>query len=314
MKKHPTNRPKPYLMNQDKILQHTETYHATGIIDEALVPYFSQDGRWVGDKVGWTYATYVTAFERMKRAYLPSRRRTSHGRAGTRLLTSFLWREPTSVYLPYCEVVGSVFVPSRAVIRAPSLRTVGIHFFTHTNHSISLPKLIRVDGHFETVQSGHLDAPSLRSVGGDCRVLGNSPPSLEEVGGRYSIEGAVCFSSATLAVVGGTLDLHKSTHVHLPQLRSVGRHLVATDLCTKVRVPALKSVGGDFFAPGAAAISARSLRSVGGRIDSTSAPDFWRPGITCGGEWFMYPGDMARWQRRRRAWTELKGNEGSMGL
>ena len=294
-------------MNEDQLLKHTEKYISTRQIDDALIPYFSQYGRWVGDKVGWRHSTYVTALERMKGACLPHRRRSSRCRAGTRLLTSFLWQEPTAVYLPYLEIVGSVFVPSRAVILAPSLRTVGNHFFTHTNHSISLPNLIHVDGNFETIQSSHLDAPCLRSVGGDCRVLGNSPPSLEEVGGSYSVRWAFCFSSARLEVVGGTLDLHKSTHVDLPVLRSVGRHLVASDQAKIIRIPKLESVGGDFFASGAELISARSLRSVGGRIDSTSAPDFWRPGITCRGEWFMYPDDVERWEQRKRVRIALRG-------
>lgn len=294
-------------MNEYKILKHTEKYHSTGIIDEGLIPYFTQNGRWIGDKIGWTYSTYVTALNRMKRAYLPHGRRTSRCRAGTRLLTSFVWRDPSSVYLPYIDVIGSVFVPARAVIRAPWLRTVGIHFVTQTHHSITLPSLVRVDGNFETIQSCHLDAPCLQSVGGDCRVLGNAPPSLKEVGGSYSVRWSSCFSSARLAVVGRTLDLHQSNHVELPKLRFVGRNLVASDHAKIIRIPALESVGGDFFASGAELISARSLRSVGGRIDSTSAKDFWNPNIACGGEWFMYPFDRERWEQRKRVRIFLKG-------
>lgn len=301
-------------MNQHKILNHTENYRATGIIDDALIKYFNQDGRWIGDKVGWEYSTYVTALSRMKRAYLPFGRRTSRSRAGTRLLTSFVWREPTSVYLPYLEIVGSVFVPARAVIRAPSLRSVGIHFVTHSNHAITLPSLIRVDGNFETIQSCNLDAPSLRSVGGDCRVLSQSPPSLEEVGGGYSVRWASCFSAAQLEVVGGTLDLHQSNHVDLPKLRFIGRSLVASDQAKIIRMPALENVGGDLFASGAEIISARSLRSVGGRIDSTSAKDFWRPNIACRGEWFMYPNDIMRWEQRKRVRIFLKGENDPLFL
>jgi hypothetical protein len=294
-------------MNEQNLLQLTEKYHSTGIIDDGLISYFTQNGRWVGDKIGWTYSTYVTALNRMKRAYLPHGRRTSRCRAGTRLLTSFVWRDPSSVYLPYIDVIGSVFVPARAVIRAPWLRTVGIHFVTHTNHSITLPSLVRVDGNFETIQSCNLDAPSLRSIGGNCRVFGNSPPSLEEVGGGYSVMWSFCFSSPTLEVVGGTLDLHKSNHVDLPKIRLIGRSLVASDQAKVIRIPALETVGGDLFASGAELISARSLRSVGGRIDSTSAKDFWNPNIACGGEWFMYSDDVKRWEQRKRVRIALKG-------
>lgn len=293
-------------MNEQKILQLTEKYHSNAYIDDALIPYFTQEGKWIGDKIAWEYSTYVTALNRMKQAYLSQSRRMLLCREGTRLLTSFLWREPTSAYLPYVEVVGSVFVPARAVLSAPVLQTVGCHFFTHTNHAITLPRLTRVGGSFEAVQSYVLSAPCLRSVGGDCHVVGKSLPSIEEVGGGYSIRRVICFSAPNLQVVGGTLDLHKSSKVDLPVLRSVGRHLVASDQAKMIRIPALESVGGDFFASGAELISARSLRSVGGRIDSTSAPDFWRPSIACGGEWFMYPDDLDRWERRKRVRIFLK--------
>lgn len=293
-------------MNEQEILHLTEKYHSNGYIDNALIPYFTQNGRWIGDKVGWEYSTYVTALNRMNQAYLPHSRRVSRCREGIRLLTSFLWREPTSAYLPYREVVGSVFVPARAVLSAPVLQTVGFHFVSHTNHAISLPRLTKVGGNLQAVQSYVLTAPCLRSVGGDCHVLGKSPPSLEEVGGGYSIRRAISFSSPNLQVVGGTLDLHQSKNVDLPKLRSVGRHLVASDQAKMICMPALESIGGDFFASGAELISARSLRSVGGRIDSTSAPDFWRPSITCGGEWFMFRGDKDRWEQRKRVRIFLK--------
>jgi hypothetical protein len=62
-------------MKQYKILNHTEKYCASGIIDDSIVPYFDQNGHWIGDKVGWECSTYVTALNLMKRAYLPFGRR-----------------------------------------------------------------------------------------------------------------------------------------------------------------------------------------------------------------------------------------------
>lgn len=297
----------PHPMKHYKILQLTGKYLSTGIIDDSLIRFFSQDGHWVGDKIGWNYGTYVKALERMQGAFLSASRRTSRCRAGLRLLTSFQWRESAPAYVPYCEVAGSVFVPSNAAIRAPSLRSVGIHFYTRSNNIIQLPNLIRVGGSFHASKSCNLNAPRLRTVAGDCCVFGHSPPSLEEVGGKYCIRWSFSCTSAKLTSVGGTLDLHKSTHVDLPKLGSVGGHLVASDLAKRILVPALEHIGGDFYASGAEVISARKLRSVGGSIDSTSAPDFWRPNIMCGGEWYMYPDDMKRWHRREQARIALRG-------
>ncbi len=301
-------------MTQREILKLTKNFQSTGIIDDSLVPFFDQSGIWIGDKIGWTYRTYVAALEVMKSAFLPAARRTEPCLAGKRLLTSFLWRESTPAYLPFTEVIGSVLVPSEVAIRAHSLRSVGTHFFTHSNKAILLPYLTEVRGNFDSARSSKLSAPRLKIVGGNCRSLNNFLPALEEVGGRYCIRWALNLSSVALSSVGGTLEIHKGTHIALPRLRTVGRNLVACDMTKVLRVPALESVGGDFFASGANFITTRRLKSVGGRIDSSRAPDFWRPSIACGGEWFMYPGDMERWERRKRAWIALRGDQGPLPL
>lgn len=296
-------------MKESEILKLTKNYQSTNIIDDALIPFFCQDGNWVGDKVGWTYPTYVASLEEMKGAFLPAVRRTSRSHAGTRLLTSFLWRESTPAYLPYTEVIGSVLVPSTVAIRAHSLRSIGIHFYTPSTNTILLPYLTRVGGNFNATQSCKLNAPRLKTVGGDCRVLNNSLSALAEIGRRFCVKWAFSFSSDSLTRVGGTLEIHKSTHVVLPKLKTVGEHLVISDLTKTIRVPVLDSVGGDFFASGAEVITTRRLRTVGGRIDSSNAPDYWRPSIVCGGEWFMYPNDMKRWERRRLARIVMRGDD-----
>lgn len=301
-------------MKQSKILKLTGKYLSTGIIDDSLIRFFCQDGQWIGDKIVWNYGTYVKALEQMQGAFLPASRRTLRCRAGSKLLTSFLWRQAAPANVPYCEVAGSVLVPSRAVIRAHSLRHVGTHFYTQSNNTIRLPNLIGVGGSFHTSQSCNLHAPRLRAVEGDCSLIGHSPPSLEEVGGSFCIRWAFSCTSEKLKSVGGTLDLHKSTHVELPVLTSVGGNLVASDLAKRILLPALEHIGGDFFASGALFISARSLRSVGGRIDSSSAPDFWRPSVTCRGEWYMYPEDMERWERRQLVRNAIRGHQGPLLL
>jgi hypothetical protein len=300
-------------MHEHEILSMTIVFERTGHIDDSLIPYFDQHGKWLGAKRQWRRDTYDKARARMAGAMLPEWRRTRRGRMGTQLLTSFRWNESTPVMIPHVEVGGSVVLQGDAPVRAPSLWRIGGNLDTRTKLAVQMPYLRTVGGSLDSLRTLCVAAPRLREVGGDCRMNGCDFPSLAEVGGSLYIRWAFVVSAPNLTRIGGSLRLHKSTCVDMPLLRTVGRHFLADALVEQVCVPSLLDVGGNLLVPSAERIVAWKLRSVGGLINSIRARGFYRDGITFG-DWWMYPGDREHWEARKRVREVIRGDNHDLVL
>lgn len=301
-------------MQQQEILKHIRKYHSSGVIHDALIPLFDQDGRWRGDQIRWQTDASPPLLEGMRKAFLRSSRRTRKCRSGTVLRTSFYWQGTETVRTTYCGIDGSFVVDSNAIICAANLRHIGGHFISKTAERIDMPNLKTVGGRVGLMRCFRLKAPRLRHVGGNVMLAGYMPPSLETVGGRLGVSWSFAFHAPKLKHVGGCFIPHKCTELVVPLLETVGCGLLVTHAATKIHAPKLRSVGGDFMADKVGEIRAPLLRNISGNLDTGSAKGFYHPAIRVGGEWTICPGSVEDWMLRAKAREAIRGNGGPLYL
>lgn len=301
-------------MQQHELLKHIRNYHSSGVIHDALIPLFDQDGRWRGDQIRWQGEASTPSLEGMRQVFLPSARRTRKCRSGTVLTTSFYWQGTETVQTTYCGIDGSFFIDGNAIIHAANLRHIGGHFLSKTAERIYVPNLKTVGGRVDLMRSFLLRAPRLRHVGGNVMLAGYMPPSLETVGGRLGVSWSFAFHAPKLKHVGGCLVPHKCTELIVPLLETVGGGLLVTHAATKIHAPTLRFVGGDFLAGSVADIRAPLLRSVTGDMDTSSARQYYHPAVKVGGQWTVCPGAVEDWVKREAARVAMRGNTGPLFL
>jgi hypothetical protein len=301
-------------MQEHEILKHIRKYHSSGIIHDALIPLFDQDGRWRGDQIRWQTDASPPLLEGMRKAFLRSSRRTRKCRSGTVLRTSFYWQGAETVRTTYCGIDGSFVVDSDAMICAANLRQIGGHFISKTAERIDVPNLKTVGGSVGLICCFLLKAPRLRDVGGNVTIAGQIPPKLETVGGRMGVYWSFDCHAPRLQHVGGCLVPHKSTKLVVPMLETVGGSLVMTHAATRIEAPRLCSVGGDFLAGSVAYIRAPRLRSVTGDMDTRSTPQYYHPAIKVGGQWTICPGAVEDWVMRAKARELMRAKGGQLYL
>jgi hypothetical protein len=301
-------------MQQHEIFKHIQHYVSKGIIHDALIPFFDQDGKWRGDKIKWQLSDLARESVKMRDSFLPSSRRTRKGRSGTVLLTTFYWRGNESLVIKYSGIEGSFIVNGRAVVHAANLRHVGGHLITQSNTRIYLPYLASVGGNLEGMKGFFFKAPRLRDVGGNVMIAGQIPPKLETVGGRMGVYWSFDCHAPRLQHVGGCLVPHKCTKLVVPMLETIGGSLVMTHAATRIEAPKLCSVGGDFLAGSVAYIRAPRLRSVTGDMDTRSTPQYYHPAIKVGGQWTICPGAVEDWVMRAKARELMRAKGGQLYL
>jgi hypothetical protein len=296
-------------MNQLQIIHHIRNYVTTGIIDDTLIEFYDQHGRWQGDTIKWNWDVPRKLLDRMKKSHLPSSRRTCLERSGTVLRTSYIRRGNESVRIDYCGIRGSLVVNGNAVIHAACLRDIGGNMISSTTKRANFPNLRSVGGNIYIMRTFDLATPRLRHVGGRAHMLGYMPPLLETVGG--SLEAYWCFdiNATRLRHVGGCLVLTKPETIRFPLLETIGGSFLPTQHAKTIEAPKLKSIGGDFIAASVVCIRTPALRSVGGNLDTSSARGYYDPRVKVGGEWTTFPGDIRAWELRERARQAIRGGE-----
>ena len=288
------------------ILNDIEKYLVTGIIPDALIPFYDQHGRWHGAPFVWFQINRNPHLDRIKSSYLPASRRTWRDRSGTILRTSYIWRGENNVCITYSKIKGSLIVEGNAMIDVPWLRVVGGSLIITTSQRVSMPNLRAVYGRFEVMQTFDLLVPRLHHIGGRAKMLGCIPPLLKTVGGSLGVYWCFHAQSDRLSRVGDYLALTKAEAIRLPALEDIGGSLLVTLLAKSIDVPTLESIGGDFLAPCAERIRARRQRSIGGKVDTSSAKGLYNPRIRIGGEWTTYPGDVEQWARNEASRRAIK--------
>lgn len=288
------------------ILSHIADYLETGVIHDALIPYYDQHGKWIGTPGLWQQSKRWPCIDRIKSSHIPTPRRTYRDRSGTILRTSYIWRDNKDACLTHSGIQGSLIVQGNAMIHAPSLRNVGGNLMSTTNKRVYLPNLRTVGGHFQFMHTFDLHVTRLQHVGGSAKVLGCIPSSLATVGKSLGVYWCFEVKSTCLKSVGSYLVLTKAETLCLPELETVGDSFLATSRTQVIYAQKLQSIGGDFLADAAHDIRTPALLSVGRNMDTTSAKRYYDPRIKVGGTWTTYPDDVADWNRRDMARKAMK--------
>ncbi len=286
-------------MNEHLILESINHYARTGEIQDALIPFFRQSGRWVGDCRNWTKSTYKSASSIMHQAFLPEIRRTTKTDLGERiLLTSLVWKKRRDLEIPWYEVRGAIKIKSLEAVSAPNLRIVGGYFYSCTDANVSLPRLVSVGGDFDFQGTQKLHVPNLASVGGSLMAIECDLPSLETVGNRLWGYWTGTLRVPKLRSVGGSFEIEGAESVIAPELKWVCFDLNLSYITTVFSANRLVEVGGSLDARSARIFHAASLESVGDNLNTEAAPDFYRPDFDDLLFWEMHPEARARWEMR----------------
>jgi hypothetical protein len=288
-------------MKRHQLIQYIRQFATTGIIHDAIIPFFDQNGRWRGDTVSWKEQAPTALQSLIKNAHLPESRRSTISRMGPVLMTSWVAEEQEAVTVKYAEIRGSFIAYSRKPVSALGLRYIGGHLSTTTDMRIDVPNLVHVGGNCEVSSSFKLVAPRMRTVGGRLKVSGDLPPRLESVGGSLSTFWLFDFHAPHLKHVGGTLIPHKAETVDVPVLETIGGGFLACETTKRINAPKLCAIGDDFLASHTSDIRAHRLRDVGGDMDTYSAKQFYHPAIRVGGSWTCDPVAVHDWVIREKA-------------
>ena len=294
-------------MNIDRIRDASRTYSLTAEISDLLIPFFQQDGRWIGDRRSWRRSDYLVFRSYMELALLPADRRTTVNNLGENiLLTSFVWKSQGPVEIFWHRVNGSIKVKTIAPIAARNLRSVGGNFYATTTSDLDLPNLQQVGGDFEVMKTRKLHATRLLSVGGSALVTDFNLAGLESVGKRLWMRNTRHVDAPRLRTVGGSLDAHGSETFVAPVLESVGRNLIVPDGTAALHLTKLRTVGASLDARDAIVFIAPKLRSVRGNLNTGSAADFDHPDLHVGQKWTMHPNAEVRLKMRLAAKRLMK--------
>lgn len=270
-------------MKQSEILIAAQHFSRTGEIQDKLIPYFDQNGRWHGDRRRWRKSIFKTVRRRMRRALLLSDRRISNGHGKPVLFTSAVVSTKTPVEIPWREVMGSMKIKSAVSVAAPLLRKVGGHLHT-TSPEVHLSGLRIVKGGFDALSAWNLQIPQHQSVGGSLQVIDFNAPSLESVGNCLFMRWTQHAYTPSLRSVGGSLCATDATFFAAPCLKVVGRRLEA-DVAVVFRASRLRTVGMSLEATSATVFVAPFLGYVGGDLIASAAIHLHNPSIKVCGEW-----------------------------
>jgi len=294
-------------MKEHLILESIDHYARTREIQDALVPYFKQSGRWVGDCRNWTKSTYKLASSIMHQAFLPEIRRTTKNDLGERiLLTSLVWKKRRDLEIPWYEVRGAIKIKSLEAISAPNLRIVGGYFYSCTDANVSLPNLVCVGGDFDFQGTLNLHVPKLTSVGGSLMAVECDFPCLETVGNRLWGYWSGPLHLPMLRSVGGSFEIEGAGSVIAPALEWVCFDLNLSYITTVFSANRLVEVGGSLDARSARTFHAASLKSVGDNLNTEAAQDFYRPDFDDELFWEMHPDAKARWEMREAVRIQMR--------
>lgn len=293
-------------LTESELRDLTQQFVRKRVIDDALVPYFDQRGKWIGDRIAWPYHVWFSGKLAMQGAWLEHSRRVRRCRAGTVLRTSYVWTTRSPLMIRFAEVEGSLLMSSNTCLDAPHLRRLGGHLSTATKDRIHLPVLTDVGGNFDAPASADVDASQLARVGGRVRVYRRAPPGLVTVMGDYQIRWSYDIEAPHLVHVGGSIHPHKCTSIRAPKLECVGADLLTGITTSMLHLPCLRTVGGDWLAGAVREIHAPLLRSVGGTLDTRSASEYYHSSIRCGTQWHCHPDAKHSWLLREAIKNALR--------
>ena len=294
-------------MNKQLLLESIKHFASTAEIPDALIPYFNQHGRWVGDCRNWTKPIYRIASSAMRQAVLPgTRRAATNARGEPVLLTSFHWKKRRDLEIPWFEVGGSIKVRSLEAIIATNLRSVGGYVHSCTDAEARFPKLVGVGGDFDFRGTLRLHVPLLANVGGSVMALNCDLSNLETVGNRFAGYWNGPLHLPGLRSVGGSFVVGGGGSVIAPSLERVGSDLILPHKTVFV-AKKLVAVGGSLDARSATTLRVAALRTVGETLDTSAALDFYRPYFEDLASWSPHPDAERYWDAKNAVTRCMRG-------
>lgn len=170
-----------------------EAYEKTGVIGDKLLPFFDQDGKWMG------LLHAAGTFGRLEKEEVPKERLSHYNKTlgGEILLSSYVLKQKktdksntNNVELPYLEIHGCVNAHESQEFKAGSLQKVLGPLILNYTEKFNAPKLQFVGGNFLLRKTREFHCPELSFVGGALYTDSATKthiPKLLEVGSRLEM-------------------------------------------------------------------------------------------------------------------------------
>jgi len=236
-----------------------EVFESTGEIQDALLVYFDQHGKWVD----FPYFTVCSDDSLLAQQTIPPGRLVRTLEDGRKiLLSSFRESSEELIEIDYHHVIGEVDILSTKEFRAPNLVTVDGGMSIDTPKVIHLPSLEKVNCGFDVKTATIFDLPNLKRIDGYLTVNAADiiyVPKLVTVMRELEAVCARTFHAPRLRRVG-PLNLNTAAIIHLPNLKTAGP--IEVDYATMFDAPKLEIVYGQIDAMNTIFFHAPLLKEV----------------------------------------------------
>lgn len=248
-----------------------KVFRSTGEIQDPLLVFFDQDGKWTNDPHPPTISWNST----LPKQIIPKERLVRTCENGRKiLLSSFRSLSKKPIKLDYHHVMGNIEVWWTLGFHAPNLITVDGRMLIESARVIHVPCLEQIKSYILASSVRIFDVPNLETIEGYL-VAGSADvfhaPKLERVGSRVEAHTSAIFHAPRLRTAG-RMDLMATANLCVPDLETV-QDLLA-DSVTIFDAPKLVTVSGELKAQRATIFHAPNLRTVGSDLDAGSAVNF----------------------------------------
>ncbi|MDP3849217.1 MAG: hypothetical protein Q8Q59_01850 [Luteolibacter sp.] len=269
-----------------------EVFKSTGEIQDALLVFFDQHGKWVGYMYSGMISKYNASLSKQR---IPKKRLIKTCEDGRKiLLSSFRSGSSKRIELDYHHVIGSLEARRTREFRAPNLAIVDGGMWIESARVIHLPVLDEVNMQLTAESLTIVDLPNLKTVDGSLVFNGAhviNTPKLETVNYEVQARSAYTFFTPRLRWAS-QLSLNSARILHVPNLKAVGRidakcvtyfdapelEVVYNDICVikaiDIHAPRLQEVQHSLVVSSAINFHAPSLKSVQSELDAGSATNF----------------------------------------
>jgi hypothetical protein len=222
-----------------------EVFKSTGEIQDALLVYFDQHGKWVD----FPHSTVCFDESLLAQQTIPPDRLVRTCEDGRKiLLSSFRESSEEPIEIDYYHVIGGVDILSTKEFRAPNLVNVDGGMWIESAKVIHLPNLENVNYQFDAESVTILNLPNLKRIDGYLTVNGADivyVPNLDAVMRELEAVCAVTFHAPCLRRVGA-LNLDTAAIIYLPNLKTSGP--IEAENATMFDAPKLEIVYGQIDA------------------------------------------------------------------
>jgi hypothetical protein len=236
----------------EEIIRGLEEFNSTGSVKNLSLIGFDQNGKWIGMRRFSDNQNFPEKLtKKVRKLKVPIEVLISTNEDGKRLEGSYVADTEEPLTIDFAMISGNLIVRSKS------------------NADFHAPYLTDVVGKVE-IMSANVNMPSLLCTADFIVLLHTETLNIPKL--TYALRCVICpfvseFNAPELLFVKGDFMISNAAHIHLPNLTGIERH---------------------FMAGGATTLIAPKLETVGGILDSSSARDFYMPGLKSD-KWLMHP-------------------------